>query len=113
MKKLFVGNLPYTANDGELNGLFSAIGKVISAVVLTDRYSGRSRGFGFVEMENDEEAEKAIKELNGKDMGGRKIIVSVAKPREERPDRDNFAPRGDRRGGFGGDRRGGFDRNRR
>ncbi|SRR3989344_773199 len=112
MKKLFVGNLPYTVNNDELNSIFSAIGKVLSAVVLMDKYSGRSRGFGFVEMEDDNEAEKAIKELNGKDMGGRQMIVSVAKPREERPNRDNFAPRGDRRD-FGGDRRGRFDRNRR
>lgn len=85
--------------------MFAKFGKVLSATLITDKYTGRSRGFGFVEMENDEECEKAIKELNGLQMNGRAIAVSVARPREERPARDNFAPRG------GGDRRG-YDRNR-
>lgn len=99
MKKLFVGNLPYSTSNQELTDMFAAIGKVLSATVITDKFSGQSKGFGFVEMENDDEAEKAIKDLNGTPMGGRNIIVSEARPREER------RPGGDR----GGDR-GGFHR---
>ncbi|HEY4694889.1 MAG TPA: RNA-binding protein [Candidatus Nanoarchaeia archaeon] len=89
-KKLFVGNLPYTTNDQSLGDLFSPFGQVSSATIITDKFSGRSRGFGFVEMENDADAEKAIAEMNGKDMEGRQIVVNEARPREERSggDRD-------------------------
>jgi cold-inducible RNA-binding protein len=82
--KLFVGSLPWAVDDQKLGDLFSTFGTVISAVVLKDRMTGRSRGFGFVEMENDEEAKKAIEELNNSDMDGRKIVVNEARPREDR-----------------------------
>lgn len=100
MTKLFVGNLAYTTTDQELNSLFSQFGTVSSATLVTDKYSGQSRGFGFVEMENDEEAQTAIKELNGSQQGGRSIVVSVARPKEDRP-RDNFGGGGYRGGGQG------------
>lgn len=80
MKKLYVGNLPWSATDGELESLFSGVGEVISARVITDRETGRSRGFGFVEMD-DAGATKAIAELNGKDMGGRPLRVNEANER--------------------------------
>jgi len=83
--KLFVGSLPFETTDAELSEVFSKAGTVESANVITDRNTGRSRGFGFVEMSSDEEAKKAIEELNGSDLKGRNIVVSEAKPREERP----------------------------
>lgn len=82
--RLFVGNLPYSVTDQELGEKFSAAGSVVSANVITDRMSGRSKGFAFVEMSSDEEAQKAIETLNGQDMAGRPIVVNVARPREER-----------------------------
>jgi RNA recognition motif-containing protein len=84
MTKLFVGGLPYSVTDEELNELFAAYGTVASATIIMDRQTGRSKGFGFVELEDDAMAEKAIEEMNGKDVGGRSIAVSVARPREER-----------------------------
>ena len=95
--KLYVGNLPYSARDDSLQELFSKAGNVVSANVITDRESGRSKGFGFVEMSNSEEAEKAIQMFNGYSFEGRDLRVNIARPREERP-------RGgrDRRGGGGG-----------
>lgn len=84
MKKLFVGSLPWAVDDQKLNDLFSQFGKVVSAVVLKDKMTGRSRGFGFVEMENDNEAEEAINKLNGSDQDGREIVVNEARPREDR-----------------------------
>lgn len=83
-KRLFVGGLPYTATDQELNQFFSEIGEVASATVISDKYTGQGKGFGFVEYKEDANADKAIKELSGKDFGGRKIIVNEARPREER-----------------------------
>lgn len=83
-KKLFVGGLPYSVTNDELQQIFAKFGTVTSAQVITDRFSGRSKGFGFVEMEEDDKVEEAIKQLNGSDMGGRKITVNVARPREER-----------------------------
>ena len=82
--KLFVGSLPWAVDDQKLGDLFSQFGEVVSAVVLKDRMTGRSRGFGFVEMENDAEATEAVEKLNGSDMDGRKIVVNVARPREDR-----------------------------
>jgi len=79
---IYVGNLPYDLGDEELLTTFSEFGQVASARVITDRYSGRPRGFGFVEMANDEEAQAAIDALNGKDMKGRPLTVNQAKPRE-------------------------------
>jgi RNA recognition motif-containing protein len=83
-KKLYVGNLAYTATDDDLYDLFSAHGAVESAVVITDRESGRSRGFGFVEMGTVEEAEKAIEALNGQEHMGRNLTVNLSRPRENR-----------------------------
>lgn len=86
--KLFVGSLSWGVNDDMLNEFFAQAGTVASAKVITDRDSGRSKGFGFVEMSNDDEAKKAVDELNGKELDGRAINVSEARPREERPRRD-------------------------
>lgn len=87
--RLFVGSLSWNVKDEDLNDFFAAVGTVVSANVITDRDSGRSKGFGFVEMSSDEEAKKAIDELNGKELDGRPITVNEARPREERP-RNNF-----------------------
>lgn len=84
-KKLFVGSLPFETTSEELNKLFAEIGDVESANIVTDRMSGRSRGFGFVEMAKDGDATKAVEKLNGSEIGGRKIVVNEARPREERP----------------------------
>ena len=86
-KKLFVGGLPFATTSEELEKLFADAGTVESANVITDRMTGRSRGFGFVEMSSDEEAKAAIEKLNGNKVGDRDIVVSEAKPREERPER--------------------------
>lgn len=82
---LFVGNLPYTMDSDGLGQLFAQAGNVTSAKVISDKYSGRSRGFGFVEMATDEETKKAIETLNGKDVEGRALVVNEARPREDRP----------------------------
>ena len=87
MTKLYVGNLPYSTNDQSLADLFSKYGNVLSATVITDKMSGRSKGFGFVELEDDAQAQTAISEMNGSDLDGRKLNVSVARPMEERPRR--------------------------
>jgi RNA recognition motif-containing protein len=84
LTKLFVGSLPWATNDQQLGDLFSQYGTVISAKVLMDRATGRSRGFGFVEMDDDKAAQEAIDKLNGSDFQGRKLVVNVARPREER-----------------------------
>ncbi|MBP9813201.1 RNA-binding protein [Candidatus Saccharibacteria bacterium] len=81
--KLFVGGLPYSVSDDELQAAFEAVAAVLSAKVITDRDTGRSKGFGFVEMETEEGAKGAIDKLNGSDMGGRSISVSEARPKEE------------------------------
>ncbi|MDD5415938.1 MAG: RNA-binding protein [Candidatus Daviesbacteria bacterium] len=83
-KKLFVGSLPWGVDDAKLAELFAQAGNVISAQVVKDRETGRSRGFGFVEMSTDEEAQNAVKNLNGADVDGRKIVVNIARPREDR-----------------------------
>ena len=87
MTKLYVGNLPYSYNDDSLKTLFATYGNIVSATIIFDKMSGRSKGFGFVELEDDAAAQNAIKELNDKDMEGRNIVVSVARPKEERPER--------------------------
>ena len=87
MNKLYVGNLDYGVTGDQLTELFSQAGKVVSATVITDRYSGRSKGFGFVEMSSDEETKKAIEMFNGKDFQGRNLIVNEARPREPREER--------------------------
>lgn len=82
---LFVGNLPYAMDSAKLQELFAQAGTVVSAKVISDKYSGRSRGFGFVEMATDEETKKAIEMFNGKDVEGRPLVVNEARPREDRP----------------------------
>src|SRR5690348_3584190 len=101
--KLYVGNLSYNTSSSELEQLFGAHGTVQSAEVISDRDTGRSKGFGFVQMGSDEEAQAAIAALNGKDVDGRALTVNEAKPREDRP-----RGGGGGGGGFGGPRRGGF-----
>ncbi len=88
MYKLFVGGLPFATTDEELSELFSAHGTVAYAKVITDRETGRSKGFGFVEFENDDEGKAAEKAMNGTEISGRSITVNEARPREERPRRD-------------------------
>jgi RNA recognition motif-containing protein len=84
---IYVGNLPFSASEDQLKDLFEAYGKVDSAKIVSDRFTGRSRGFGFVEMTEREEGLKAIKELDSKDFLGRALKVNEARPREERPSR--------------------------
>lgn len=83
-KKLFVGSLPWSVDDAKLTEIFAQAGNVVSAQVVKDRDTGRSRGFGFVEMSTDEEAQAAVNNLNGTDIEGRKIVVNIARPREDR-----------------------------
>ena len=97
-KKLFVGGLPYATTSDELQNHFAAAGSVVSAQIITDKFSGRSKGFGFVEMSSDEEAAKAIEMFNGQDFGGRSLAVNEARPKTE-------GPRGGGHGGFGGGQR--------
>jgi RNA recognition motif-containing protein len=106
---IYVGNLPYTTDDNELRGLFEAHGAVASARVIIDKFSGQSRGFGFVEMADREEALRAIDATNGLDIGGRRLRVNESQPKP----RDNERGGGDRggdRGGNGGGNGGGGDR---
>ncbi len=85
---IYVGNLPYSTDRDELRDVFAAYGDVAAARVVTDRDSGKSKGFGFVEMPNEAEGRKAIEALNGQEVGGRKVVVNEARPREERPPRE-------------------------
>ena len=101
-KRIYVGGLPYSATEQDLENLFAPSGTVTSVHVITDRYTGQAKGFGFVEMETDAQADAAIQSLNRTQMGGRELTVNEAKPREERPRNS---------GGYGGDRDGG-SRNR-
>jgi RNA recognition motif-containing protein len=104
--KLYVGNLAYSVRDQDLQDSFGAYGMVQSAKVMMDRDTGRSKGFGFVEMGSDAEAESAINGLNGQPLAGRSIVVNVARPREERP--SGFrSPYGGGGAGGGGGREGG------
>lgn len=109
-KKLYVGGLPYSISDGQLEELFAAHGTVESARVITDRMTGRSKGFGFVEMSSQSEAEEAIEKLNQTDMEGRSITVNEAKPREPRSGGPGGGGGGGGRGGYGGGGGGGRDR---
>lgn len=103
--KLYVGNLAFSTTDVELKEAFSAFGEVSSASVISDRETGRSKGFGFVEFKSDDEAKAAISGLDGKQLGGRAIKVNEARPKEDRPARGGFGGGG--RGGFGGGHGGG------
>ena len=107
-KKLYVGGLSYDVTDAQLNEIFAQAGTVESASVIIDRMTGRSRGFGFVEMASDEDAKKAVETLNGQEFAGRTITVNEARPMADRP------RGGGGGGGFGGGRggRGGFQQRR-
>lgn len=99
--KIYVGGLPYATTDAQLQDLFSTHGQVESARVITDKFTGRSRGFGFVEMVSSDDAQKAIQALNGTDFEGRNLTVNEARPQERRA--GGFGDRGgERRGGGGG-----------
>ena len=117
--KLYVGNLAYSVRDNDLEQAFSEFGNVVSAKVMMERDSGRSKGFGFVEMSSDAEAQAAIEGLHEQPLGGRNMMVNVARPREERPagfggvfrgNNGGGGLRGGREGGFGGGFGGGRDR---
>ena len=108
-KKLYVGNLPYSATEATLRELFAVCGEVTSVSIITDRDSGRSKGFGFVEMATDAAAQQAIGQINGKNVDDRAITVAEARPQRERT---SFGGGGGR-GGFGAGGRGGRSGNRR
>ena len=107
--KLYVGNLPYTATEEELSSMFGQAGTVTSVAIIKDRETGRSKGFAFVEMGSNAEAQKAVSMLNGQNMGGRDLRVSIARPREE----GGGGGRGGGYGNRGGNRGGGGGGNRR
>jgi len=102
--KLYVGNLPYSFRDEDMQQAFSQFGSISSAKVMMERDTGRSKGFGFVEMGNDAEAQAAIKGMNGQAMGGRNLVVNEARPMEARPPRSG----GGGGGGYGGGGGGGY-----
>lgn len=106
-KKLYVGGLPYSTTQDSLRDAFAQVGQVDSVTIITDKMTGRSRGFGFVEMTNDDEADKAVEVWNGKEFEGRKLTVNEARPMGDRPPRrtGGFSRGGTGRGGFGGGRR--------
>lgn len=107
--KIYVGNLPFSATSESLNEMFAQFGTVDSAKIVMDRETGRSKGFGFVEMSTGEEAQAAIEKLNGSDMGGRSLVVNEARPMEPRTGGfggNRGGDRGGRGGGFGGNRGG-------
>ena len=108
--KLYVGNLSFQTSSEDLQQLFSQAGTVESATVVEDRDTGRSRGFGFVEMASKEEGEKAIEQFNGTDLAGRNLTVNEARPREDRGGRGGGGGGGGGRGGYGGNRGGGGGR---
>ena len=106
--KLYVGNLPYSVRDNDLEQAFSQFGAVTSAKVMMERDTGRSKGFGFVEMGSDAEAQAAINGMNGQPLGGRSVVVNEARPMESRPPRGGgFGGGGYGGGGYGGGRRDG------
>jgi hypothetical protein len=109
--KLYVGNLPYSFRDEDMQQAFSQFGNVSSAKVMMERDTGRSKGFGFVEMGSDAEAQAAIKGMNGQNMGGRDLVVNEARPMEPRPPRSGggggYGGGGGGGGGYGGGRSGG------
>jgi len=105
-KKLYVGSLPFSTTEEELHELFSAYGQITSVRIITDKFTGMSKGFGFVEMENLDDAQKAIEALNGSNLGGRTLIVNAARPEQARPPRTGGGGR-DREDRGGGGFRGG------
>jgi cold-inducible RNA-binding protein len=107
--KLFVGSLPYSVTDDDLADLFKEFGTVASAKVIFDRETNRSKGFGFVEFDNDDEAKAAIDALNNKEIQGRTIVVNEARPQEARPPRRDFGGGGGQGGSRGGQGGGGYN----
>ena len=107
---IYVGNLSYSVTEEDLNAMFAEFGDVTSAKLIMDRDSGRSKGFGFVEMSGEDAGQKAIDELNGRDVGGRSLTVNKARPREERPRSGGGGGRGGYGGGGGGGYGGGGNR---
>ncbi len=103
-KKLYVGSLPFSTTEEELHELFSAFGPIASVRIVTDKFTGMSKGFGFVEMENADDARKAVEGLNGKALNGRTLIVNDARPEQPRTARSGGGGREDRGGFRGGDR---------
>lgn len=101
MKKMYVGNIPYNATEEDLKGLFSEYGEIESLKIIQDQFTDRSKGFGFIEMVNDEDAKKAIAALNGKDFMGKSLNVAEARPQQKR---QGFNSRGSGFGGGGGGR---------
>ncbi|MDA7418522.1 RNA-binding protein [Xenophilus arseniciresistens] len=106
--KLYVGNLPYSVRDGDLEQAFGQFGAVTSAKVMMERETGRSKGFGFVEMGSDAEAQAAIEGMNGQSLGGRNVVVNEARPMEPRPPRSGGGGYGGGGGGYGGGGGGGY-----
>ena len=106
-KKLYIGGLPYSTTEDQLREAFSQAGAVSSAVIIMDKMSGRSKGFGFVEFDSDDDATKAIDMWNGKDLGGRTLTVNEARPMEPRRDFRGGGGGGGGGGGYGGGRGGG------
>jgi RNA recognition motif-containing protein len=104
--KIFAGSLPFSLEDNDLRSYFEKFGEVSSAKVISDKFSGRSKGFGFVEMPDDEQAKQAIAALNNSEINGRAIVVNEAMEKKE-GDRKNFGPDKRKGGGFGGNNRGG------
>jgi RNA recognition motif-containing protein len=104
-KKLYVGNLPYGVDEQQLRDLFSQAGEISDVAVITDKYTGQSNGFAFVEMATDEAADEAIKQFDGYSLSNRQMVVNVARPREDRP-------AGGRSGGYDGGNGGGGGRGR-
>jgi cold-inducible RNA-binding protein len=104
--KLFVGGISWDTTEDSLKTFFAEVGSVVSATIITDKYTGRSKGFGFVEMSSDEEAKAAIEKLNGKELDGRNIVVNEAKPMVPRDDRGGFRGGNGRRNDRGSDRDG-------
>ncbi len=102
--RLYVGNLPYNITKTRLEEVFSPFGTLTECTVISDKFSGRSKGFGFAEFESDDSAKQAIEKLNGTDLDGRNIIVNEARPKEERPAGDRGGYGGGNRGGYRGDR---------
>ena len=106
--KLYVGGIPYRTTEDELRTAFQEAGEVTSASIISDRMTGRSRGFGFVEMASEAEGQAAIDRWDGKELDGRMLSVSMARPQGDRPPREGGFGGGNRGGGFGGGNRGGF-----
>ena len=113
-KRLYVGNLPFDTTEDDLHQLFSAHGQIVSAKLITDMETGRSRGFGFVEMSTEDEAKAAIEKMNKAKVGERELTVNEARPRPEKSGgRGGFGGGGGGRGGFGGGNGGGYGRGNR